>query len=740
MPLVALGALAYTLGLLAGFAPPAMAFVAMLAALAMCVLSSPAHRPVLAASAAIAGAATLTALGAIAAERRCAEQLVRATAWTVELQSAAGGGSAGVARGTLRSGPCRSAATLLVLSGRAAAGEVALVRGVASAGDRGVLVRSAALSEVRRPRSFASMRADVGARIDRLFGADAPLVRALVIADMSSVPGDQRDRFARAGLVHMLSVSGLHVAIIALALELLASAMRVPPTAGRIGTLALLALYVIAIGAPPPAVRAAVMLGLLVVSRVAQRPTSPWAVLAVGGIAPLVDARTVLDLGWQLSVAGTVALVAGGALAARVLPKGWSGHPRAIARGLVVSVVATVVTAPLVAWSFGRLALLGPITNLVADPVMAVLQPVLFLALCIPIRAVERLTADAAHLLIAAFDGIATHAAAIPGAAPLVLPSTAAALLGGGAAIAVVIACVSERPARATLAALACASLMLAEPLLHAGPGVAELHLLDVGQGDAIALRTGAGRWILVDAGRTWPTGDAGRTVVVPYVAHRGGAVALFVLSHPHADHVGGAASVLSALHPGRFLDPGYVGSTPSYRATLEEARADRIPWQRVHPGDSVVVDDVVVTALAPDSAWAAHLEDANLASTVLLVRVRDVRILLTGDAEAPEEEWLLAHAPAALRADVLKVAHHGSATSTTAAFLDAVRPRVALVSVGANNSYGHPDARVMSELAAAGTAVLRTDLLGTVVLRTDGRSLEAEARGMRWTVPDRRR
>jgi competence protein ComEC len=485
-------------------------------------------------------------------------------------------------------------------------------------------------------------------------------------------------------------------------------------------------------------VRAAVMLGVLMVSRVVQRPTSPWAVLAVGGAAPLVDARTVLDLGWQLSVAGTVALVAGGALAARVLPSAWGGHRRALARGLVVSVVATIVTAPLVAWSFGRLALLGPVTNLVADPVMALLQPLLFLALCIPVGAVEHLTADAAHLLVAAFDGIASYAAAVPGGAPSVLPTTIAALCGGAAALAAVVACVSERPARPALAGLACVALMVGEPVLRPASGVAELHLLDVGQGDAIAMRTGAGRWIVVDAGRIWATGDAGRDVVVPYVAHRGGSVALFVLSHPHADHVGGAASVLSALRPARFLDPGYVGSTPSYLAALDAARADAIPWQRVHPGDSVVVDDVVLTALAPDSSWAAHLDDANLASTVLLLRVRDIRILLTGDAEAEEEAWLLAHAREALAADVLKVGHHGSATSTTPPFLAAVHPRLALVSVGAHNSYGHPDAAVLSSLAAAGAAVLRTDLLGTVIVRTDGRSLEVEARGMRWTVPAR--
>jgi competence protein ComEC len=466
-----------------------------------------------------------------------------------------------------------------------------------------------------------------------------------------------------------------------------------------------------------------------------QRPTSPWAVLAVGGVAPLVAPRTVLDLGWQLSVAGTIALVAGGALARRALPHDWRGARRSTARAALVSVVATIVTAPLVAWTFGRVALLGPVTNLVADPVMGLLQPVLFLAICLPVRPVERLLADAAHLLLAAFDGIAAHAAAIPGAAPLVYPTVLAALAGGAAAAAVVVACLTERPLRSCIIALACVALMTAEPPLQRPRDFTELHVLDVGQGDALALRTRRGTWVMVDAGRSWASGDAGRSVVVPYIAHRGGRVALFVLSHPHADHVGGAVSLFGALHPGLFLDPGYVGTSPPYLAALGEARADGIPWRRVHPGDSLVVDESVITALAPDSVWAAGLNDANLASTVLLVRVGRVRMLLTGDAEAAEEDWLLSHAADALHADVLKVAHHGSNTSTTEAFLAAVHPRLALISVGANNSYGHPDAEVLARLGSAGIPTLRTDLAGTIVVRTDGTRLEVEARGERWSL-----
>ena len=738
MPLVAWGALSYVGGLLVSLSAPlgvALAFVLASACASVAAVIS--GRSTAASCAALIGAGVLAGMATHEAEVRCRSRLTGAPSWTAELDGVALPG--GIARARLQGSGCEVRATLLVATGRAGAGDLSLVRGAASAGDRGLLVRDAVLSDVRHPRSLAALRARVGTRIDRVFGSDAPMVRALVIADMSAVPAEQRERFARAGLVHMLSVSGLHVAIVALALELFASALRVPRGPARFATILLVALYVAGIGAPPPAVRAAVMLGLLVASRIAQRPTSPWAVLAVGGAAPLVESRTVLDLGWQLSVAGTVALVAGGALAARVLPHAWRGPRRTLSRSLVVSVVATVVTAPLVAWSFGRIALLGPITNLVADPVMAVLQPVLFLALCIPIAGVERLTADAAHLLLATFDGIAAQAAAVPGAAPLVLPTILAACAGGVAAVAVVVACVAERPARASLVALCCVALTIAEPFAVPARRETELHLIDVGQGDAIALRTRAGRWIVIDAGRSWPTGDAGKSVVVPYLAHRGGRVALFVLSHPHADHVGGAASLFAALRPERFLDPGYVGTTPAYLATLRAARIDAIPWSRVHPGDSLVVDEVVLTALAPDSTWASHLDDANLASTILLARVGQVRLLLTGDAEGPEEDWLLARSRDALRADVLKVAHHGSATSTTPAFLDAVRPRLALVSVGAHNGYGHPDASVLASLAVAGADILRTDVAGTVVVRTDGRTLDVEARGMRWRVPDRR-
>ena len=735
MPLIAWTVLVYTGALILTLSASAGERVALGAlALVGAAFFALSGRRTLAAVGAICAAAALIATAIGIAETHCAARLAGAVEWRTTFETDAVAGD--IARTEVRSGDCAARATLLIAQGAAHGGDRAVVRGHATADARGLFIADVRIVSANGGSALLRARAAAGRRIDRIFGDDAPMVRALVIADMSAIAADQRDRYARAGLVHMLSVSGLHVGIVALALDLLASVLRLPKRPARVATLLLLAIYVAAIGAPPPAVRAAVMLGALLVTRLIQRPTSPWAILALGAAAPLWDPRTALDLGWQLSVAGTAALIAGGALARQVIPEKWSGARRTIATGMIVSVVATAVTAPIVAWYFGRVSLVGPLTNLLADPVMGLLQPLLFVAMALPVRGAELFVADAAHALLAAFDGIARAAAALPGAAPVVLPTTLGAVASGTAAIAVIVACVSRQAARASLVAALCLAVLILEPFAPRLRAPSELHMIDVGQGDAFALRTSRGRWIVIDAGRSWIGGDAGRNTVAPYLAHIGGEIALFVLSHPHSDHVGGAASLFAMLHPRRFLDPGYVGTSQPYRSALAEARALGIPWQRVHPGDSLVVDDVVISTLAPDSAWASRLDDANLASTVLVARLGGARILFTGDAEAAEEAWLLDHSPDALRADVLKVAHHGSSTSTTAAFLAAVHPRLALVSVGAHNAYGHPSADIMAALRASGAATLRTDRLGTVVLRFLERGIEVHARGDQWLLP----
>ena len=573
--------------------------------------------------------------------------------------------------------------------------------------------------------------------IDRTFGEDAPLARALLIADQHQIPTEMRDRYAGAGLIHMLSISGLHVAVIAAAMELLFQVARMSRRASLLGAFVATAVYVAIIGAPPPALRSAAMLGVAMVSRIAQRPTSPWATWAVGAFVPLAQPRTAIDVGYQLSVLGMCALVAAGALWRRHLAQRLDGWKGKIGRELVTSLVACAVTAPLVAWVFGRISLIAPLSNLVAAPVITLAQPILFLALLAgPFASIARIFAEAVHPLLFAFDWIAWSTASIPGAAVTVSTTLVVAVLAGVASVSLIVACASRYPIRPAMVGLAALATMAVMPFVPTRRiSQVELHFLDVGQGDAILLRTRGNRWLLLDAGPAWPGGDAGRTTILPYILRRGGSLEAFVLSHPHTDHVGGAATVLTRLHPHTYWDAAFAGGSDAYIASLAAAKKEGIEWHRVHPGDSVAFDGVSVSFLAPDSAWTVGLRDPNLASTIALMRYGTVRFLLVGDAERAEEDWLLANKRDELRADVLKVGHHGSSTSSSDPFLKAVHPAVAIISVGAGNKYGHPSGDVLYALSRVGAEVLRTDQAGTVVVRTDGVHIELEAKGEKWEL-----
>ena len=641
------------------------------------------------------------------------------------------------ARAVIRDGGCQMRASVMVATGRANAGASVAIRGEAMRTGGIVTVQGATVLSREEPDLMRRWRERAGRAIDATFkGNDAALARALLIADTRTLDAGIRSRYADAGIVHLLSVSGLHVAIIAGAVELLLSAARVSRNAATWLSLAMTAVYVAVIGAPAPAVRSAMMLGATALSRLTQRPTSPWASLALGAWAPLVNPRIIADLGYQLSVVGIAGLIAAGGLTKRVLSDDVTGWRRSLSRDLIASGIAGIVTLPLLGWTFGRISLIAPLANLAAGPIFTVLQPTLFLALVLaPMPSVAAVPADAAHVFLQAVDVVANVATRVPYAAVPVAPSLWTCFLLGVIATGVVVACSSPPGSVWVARGLIAGATALAISVLGirgATGGLVEMHMIDVGQGDAFALRTPRGRWILFDAGRSWTGGDAGRTTVIPYLRRYGGPLHAIVLSHAHSDHVGGVASVINALDPDEYWDPAYVAGSSIYRSSLQEAARSRVAWRRVHPGDSIVIDDVRVRFVAPDSVWTRSLDDANDASAVALVQYGRIRFLMTGDAELGEEAWLLERGTD-IRADVLKVGHHGSSTSSSQAFLDAVRPRVALVSVGTDNSYGHPSNDVIRSLVGSGAQVLRSDQLGSVVVRTDGRSITINAGGEQW-------
>jgi competence protein ComEC len=239
-----------------------------------------------------------------------------------------------------------------------------------------------------------------------------------------------------------------------------------------------------------------------------------------------------------------------------------------------------------------------------------------------------------------------------------------------------------------------------------------------VGQGDAIAVRTPANRWVLVDAGERDGDWDAGERRVLPFLRARGARrVEAMVLTHPHADHIGGAAAVMRALSVGRLVEPGMPYGSPMYLETLETAEARGVAWAAARRDRVLTIDGVTFTMLWPTEASLRAPKDVNDISAVILLRYGEFSALLTGDAPSEVEEELVARYGERLRVDVLKAGHHGSRTASSDALLEAARPGLAVVSCGARNKYRHPHPEAMGRLRGHHVPVARTDRDGTVLV-----------------------
>jgi len=257
--------------------------------------------------------------------------------------------------------------------------------------------------------------------------------------------------------------------------------------------------------------------------------------------------------------------------------------------------------------------------------------------------------------------------------------------------------------------------------------GQTTIAFLDVGQALAVAVVTADGHALLYDAGNS--ARDV-REVIAPFFEEHGVTrLDYLILSHPDQDHVGGMPAVLDALAVGTFLDPALPSTNLAYLETLERVADRGIPAQRARRGQAFTLGEQVrFEILWPrDPLLRAEGGEGAANDNALVVRLVHgaVTVLLTGDIEAPAEHELVALEGGGLRAPVLQVPHHGSQTSTTPELLQAVRPEVAVISAGAGNPYGHPHAEVVNRLRAAGIAVYRTDVDGTVIIEINGASYQ---------------
>ncbi|MEV1288881.1 ComEC/Rec2 family competence protein [Micromonospora sp. NPDC049679] len=603
---------------------------------------------------------------------------------------------------------------------------------------RGGDLRAAVLSTDRAPiprgrpswaqRVAGSLRAGLQRACAPLPDEQGGLLPGLVVGDTTRLDPTVEEDFRATGMTHLVAVSGSNVAIVVGMVLLLARWGRAGPWLAAAASAVALVGFVILARPSPSVIRAATMGAVALLALAAGRPRA--AVPALGAavtVLVVLDPELAGDPGFALSVLATAGLLL-------IAPR-WRdalrrrGVPAGVAEALVIPAAAQLACAPVVAGLSGTVSLVAVPANLLVVPAIA---PATLLGVG---AAVLSPFWPAGAEIAAWFGGwpawwlvtVARYGAQLP-AGTLPWPGgVAGGLLLGALTVALLFA-VRHRLVRRLVAVLAVAVVVGALPvrLVASGwppPGWV-LAVCAVGQGDAVVLPVSAGTAVVIDAGPD--------PAAVDRCLRRLGvrAVPLLVVSHFHADHIGGFGGVLRGRRVGavittRWPEPA-MGRDAVYRAAARRA----VPVAPAPVGWSYRRGLLELTMIGPPDEMTGTRSDPNNNSLVLRATVRGVAMLLVGDAEGEEQRALLDRFGAAsLRADVLKVAHHGSAYQDTA-FLDAVRPKVAFVAVGADNGYGHPNPGVLARLARGGARVLRTDVDGDLAAVRGDRGLAVAVRG----------
>ncbi|MFP8904138.1 ComEC/Rec2 family competence protein, partial [Streptomyces atacamensis] len=588
-------------------------------------------------------------------------------------------------------------------------------------------------------RTAGELRSGLREASDGLPRDARALLPGLVVGDTSRIPPDLDAAFRAADMLHLLAVSGANLAILLVLLigppdravraerrgmaPRLGMSLRTTAVAG-----ALLTLAFVVVCRPEPSVLRAAACGLITIVAIGtgRRRSLLPALAAAVLLLVLYDPWLARDFGFILSVLATGSLLT-------VAPR-WSEAlrrrrvPGRLAEALAAAAAAQAVCAPVVAVLAAHVSLVAIPCNMLAEFLVAPATVLGFAALVTAPLAppLAEALAWSAGWPTGAVAAIARAGASLPGAEIDWPGSWTGALLL--AALTAAAALAARRLVRHRWLCAACAVLLalavlrpvpLIRPLTGWPPPGWRLAVCDVGQGDALALAAGEGAAVVVDAGPDPETAD--RCLRALGVT----AVPLLVLTHFHADHVAGLPGVLRGRAVGAIQTTDRNEPAGQAAAVRREAARARVPVIGAGPGERRRIGDLSWEVLwprrpPPPGPPSPSGEDANDASVTLLVRAAGLTVLLPGDLEPPAQRGLLEAHPDLPAVDVLKVAHHGSAHQDPA-LLERLSPRVALVSCGEDNPYGHPSPKVLAGLRDSGSAVLRTDTHGSLAVTADG-------------------
>ena len=558
--------------------------------------------------------------------------------------------------------------------------------------------------------------------------SDAAAIFAMLFGGYEGIRPELLEAFTITGIVHILSVSGSHISLLAAVIAWLALFLRLPRWLSASTVVLAIISYVILAGLVPPAVRSGIMGAVAFLGLILGRERDGQYLLVLTGLLMLLVSPLLLfHISFQLSFLATAGLL----FLAPVF-RAWLGKlPRFVAAGISITMGAQLATLPVLAWHFNQISISALLSNLVVVPLVDI---IIVLGL---VGGIAAFFIPMLGAVVFAFDsmllGISFEMTRVMAALPFSsvwLPSMGvSAGLCYYAVLSILFVPQEYRKRTAEFIYRFRYKFIIVSSFIVVflfswqitRPNEIEVHFIDVGQGDAALVVTPHGHAMLFDTGGTRDTFDVGARVDVPYLLHYGiREVDYIFLSHAHEDHAAGAGAILARM-PVRYVYTADEGASAYARSMrLGDGNPLLMKLGRAQEGQSISLDGVTVDVLYAPSYSDVEHTTGNEVSNVYRVRYGNASFLFTGDLVQEHEEKMIARG-IDLHTTVLKVPHHGSDTSSSEHFVQATNPLYAIYCVGADNSFGHPRPDVVARYERVGAQTLRTDRDGAIIFHTDG-------------------
>jgi len=553
------------------------------------------------------------------------------------------------------------------------------------------------------------------------------LLIGMLLGEKGFIPPNLKEVFTDAGIMHILAVSGLHVGIIAMALLVFLSILRLPKKLKLLTLILILIIYASITGFRPSVLRATIMFILLIGGKLINRSRNINISLFFAAFVILLSNPLILyDAGFLLSFIVTFSIINLSPTLQRLFSKiaVWIKNP------LAISIAAWIGIFPLSAYFFTKVSIISIFSNIFIVPLTGIAVILGFATFFIGLVSIylAGIIANINYLVLNLITLIAKLFSSLPFAFIYVAQPSILVIILYYLTVLFIIKMFNEKilwqkiKKKAVLIVLSITLIIIIIQVFYPTDNL-KVNFINVGQGDCILIEAPNKINILIDGGGTPQSDfDVGSKIVIPYLRRKGiNEIDLLIVTHPHLDHLEGLLPVLKEFKVDMVLDSGVICDSSEYKEFISLILKKGIPYHKAKAGDNFIFNNnLEIFLLNPlyDSDFYEE-SDFNNASIVVKLFYKNADFLFTGDIEEATEKKLLVWQNI-LQSDILKVGHHGSATSTSIEFLDKVDPRIAVITVGKNH-FGHPSQKIIERLEDRDIRIYRTDEDGTIIIRTNG-------------------